>query len=292
MDSHTSRSLGLLLLAGLLFTGNPVRAQDTRDGEEETEETEDSDDAAQPAPGTENPATPSAAEARAAADARAAENKQESPADTGKTSQSEPRERSTSMCIDKEIADRLSVKRKRRGVVDRLYVKQARHEFSITGGYYVSDLFSATYVAGGSYSYHMTESTALEFSFAWTHQDADTIRAIEGGRGTVLEDDFARTLFYEAILNLTPFYGKFRLGGKVMRYDMHFDVGVGGIDSPTAGDLVGVAGVGFKVFLGQPVALRFDIRDRVYSQEVLDEKFIVNDISLTAGISVFLPFRN
>ena len=50
----------------------------------------------------------------------------------------------TSMCIDQEIADRLALKRRRRGAVDRLFIKQARHELSITGGYYNSDLLSGT----------------------------------------------------------------------------------------------------------------------------------------------------
>lgn len=198
----------------------------------------------------------------------------------------------TSPCIDKEIADRLSVKRQRRGVVDRLYVKQNRHEFTARGGYFVSDLYSATYIAGAAYSYHMTEQTAVELSFAYTHQDADTIRAIEGGRGTVLEDEYARTLFAESILLWSPVYGKFRLGGSVMRFDMHFDVGVGIVDSQTSRGASGIGGIGLKVFLGQPVALRIDFRDRVYQQELLAESFIVNDLSVTAGLSLFLPLRN
>jgi outer membrane beta-barrel protein len=200
--------------------------------------------------------------------------------------------RTTEMCIDKEIADRLSIKRKRRGVVDRLYVKQNRHEFTARGGYFISDLYSSTYIAGAAYTYHMTETSAVEFGFAWTHQDADTIRAIEGGRGTVLDDEFARTLFAESVLVFTPVYGKFRLGGQVMRFDMHVDVGVGVTDSETSRGVSGVGGLGFKLFLGQPVALRFDFRDRVYQQELLDENFIVNDLSITAGLSLFLPLRN
>ncbi len=43
-------------------------------------------------------------------------------------------ERTTQMCIDQEIADRLALKRKRRGAVDRLFVKAHRHEISIGGG--------------------------------------------------------------------------------------------------------------------------------------------------------------
>src|SRR5699024_2505369 len=61
----------------------------------------------------------------------------------------------TEACIDQEIADRLALKRKRRGAVDRLFVKQGRHELSLGGGYYASDLLSGTYLAGGAYTYHM-----------------------------------------------------------------------------------------------------------------------------------------
>src|SRR5262249_21996011 len=62
-------------------------------------------------------------------------------------------------CIDQELAEKASYKRRRRGRVPRDFVKAQRHEISVNAGYYVSDLFSATYVLGGSYTYHMTEDT-------------------------------------------------------------------------------------------------------------------------------------
>src|SRR5690606_34310484 len=91
-------------------------------------------------------------------------------------------DRPTAICIDQEIADRLAVKRKRRKVVDRLFVKQARHELSLVGGAYVSDLFSSTYALGASYTYHMTENTAVEMSAVVTHENADVLEALEDER--------------------------------------------------------------------------------------------------------------
>lgn len=198
----------------------------------------------------------------------------------------------TNQCIDKEIADRLAVKRKRRGAIDRLYVKQARHEFSLLGGYYVSDLFSGTYTLAGAYTFHMTESTAVEIGAAFTHANADVIRAIEDQRGTVLEDDFAAVRFVESLLIWTPVYGKLRLGGTIARFDIHADLGVGVVDSATSRGAAGVAGLGSRLFLGQAMALRVDLRNHVFRQELLDEQFLVNDLSLTAGLSIFLPLRN
>jgi outer membrane beta-barrel protein len=198
----------------------------------------------------------------------------------------------TAMCIDQEIADRLAVKRKRRGAVDRLFVKQARHEISATGGYYVSDLYSSTYVVGGSYTYHMTEDTAVEFAGALTHANADVIGAIEDMRADILDDEFARVLLVESLLVWSPVYGKLRLGGTIARFDLHLDLGVGVVDSPTSRGAAGVAGAGVKLFIGKALALRVDARNHVFRQELLDERFLVNDVSVTTGLSIFLPLRN
>jgi outer membrane beta-barrel protein len=204
----------------------------------------------------------------------------------------QPVERTTSMCIDQEIADRLAVKRKRRGAVDRLFVKQARHELTIAGGYYSSDLFSGTYIAGGSYTYHMTDGTAVEFGGAYTHANADVIRAIEDRRGQVLDNTFDRVIIAESLLVMSPIYGKLRLGGSVIHFDIHADLGVGVVDSETSRGAVGVVGFGIKLFGGHAFAFRIDARNRTYRQELLDERFLVNDSAVTAGLSLFLPLSN
>jgi len=207
-------------------------------------------------------------------------------------SEAKPAERTTEMCIDQEIADRLAMKRKRRGAVDRLFVKQGRHEISIGGGYYASDLLSGTYIAGGSYTYNMTDETAVEFAGWWTHANADIVRALEDKRGVVLTDTYAQMIFAESLLVWSPVYGKLRLGGTIVHFDLHADAGVGVIDSKTSRGAAGVVGFGIKLFSGQAVAFRIDARDRTFRQDLLDERFLVNDIAITMGLSVFLPFHN
>jgi len=209
-----------------------------------------------------------------------------------KTDERAPAPRTTEMCIDQEIADRLAVKRKRRGAVDRLFVKQGRHELSASGGYYASDLLSGTYLLGASYTYNMTDETAVEFSAAWTHANADIIRALEDQRGVLLTETYARMLFGEALLVWSPVYGKLRLGGSIVHFDLHADLGVGVIDSTTSRGASGVLGFGIKLFAGKAVAFRIDARNRTFRQELLEERFLVNDSAITAGFSLFLPFRN
>jgi len=198
----------------------------------------------------------------------------------------------TAMCIDQEIADRLAIKRKRRGAVDRLFVKQGRHEISGGGGYYASDLLSGTYIAGGSYTYHMTDETAVEFAGWYTHANADIVRALEDERGTVVTDTYERQIFAESLLEWSPVYGKLRLGGSILHFDLHTDIGVGVVDSKTSRGAAGVLGFGIKLFVGQAVAFRIDARNRTFRQELLDERFLVNDSAVTASLSLFLPFHN
>ena len=200
--------------------------------------------------------------------------------------------RTTQMCIDQEIADRLAIKRKRRGAVDRLFIKQGRHELTAGGGYYASDLLSGTYVVQGAYTYHMTDETAVEFGGAWTHANADVIRALEDRRGTTIAETYARILIGESLLVWSPVYGKLRLGGSIVHFDLHADLGVGVIDSKTSRGASGVLGFGIKLFLGQAAAFRIDARNRTFRQELLDERFLVNDSAITASLSVFLPFSN
>ena len=200
--------------------------------------------------------------------------------------------RTTQMCIDQEIADRLALKRKRRGAVDRLFVKQSRHEISGGGGYYASDLLSGTYIVGGSYTYHMTDETGVEFAGWWTHANADIVRALEDKRGVVLTDTYAQMVFVESLLVWSPVYGKLRLGGSIVHFDLHADAGVGVIDSKTSRGAAGVLGFGIKLFMGQAVAFRIDARNRTFRQDLLDERFLVNDSAITASLSVFLPFHN
>ncbi len=200
--------------------------------------------------------------------------------------------RTTQMCIDETIANRLTVKRQRREAVDRLFVKQARHELSAMGGYYSSDLFSGTYVASGSYTYHITEHFAVEFGGSYTNANADIIRAVEDRRATVIDNEFERVILAESLLLWSPVYGKLRLGGTILRFDLNAGVGVGVVDAATSRGAAGVAGVGMKLFLGRALAIRIDARNHVFQQELLDSQFLVNDVSITSGLSLFLPFQN
>jgi len=191
-------------------------------------------------------------------------------------------------CIDEHIKADLFAKRRMRGTRDRLFQQTNRHELMVQGGYYVSDLFDGTFIVGASYAYHMTEDLAVEATFAYTR--------LESSGGPELERTFAvlgnqqrRELFFNADLVWVPAHAKMRIGGSIRHFDLYLAGGAGVVDSALSSDIAGNGGFGLKFFLGRAYAIRFDVRDHIYQQQLLSRKVLVNDLTTMVGFSIYLP---
>jgi outer membrane beta-barrel protein len=191
-------------------------------------------------------------------------------------------------CVDEKIKADLFAKRRMRTTRDRLFQQTNRHELTVGGGYYVSDMFDGTWTAGGAYTYHMTEDLGVEASGAYTR--------LTSSGGPELERTFAvlqgkprRELMFDADLVWAPAHGKLRLGGAITHFDLYLAAGAGVVDSVLSTNVAGNGGFGLKFFLGHAFALRVDIRDHVYQQQLLSQTEIVNDLTTTLGLSLFLP---
>ncbi len=194
-------------------------------------------------------------------------------------------------CIDEAIRDELNARRRYRGVRERLFQKALRHEISVMGGLYAADLLSATYLLQAAYTFHVTEDIGLEASFAYSRAESELVRIIENDRGISLIRLDAPVFVYQAHLIWTLAYGKLRwFGGDIGRFDFNFAIGGGLTDNQTSRGLTFSAGFGVKFFFDSWFALRIDVRDQVLEQELLGESAIVNNLTATLGMSVFLPF--
>jgi outer membrane beta-barrel protein len=191
-------------------------------------------------------------------------------------------------CIDENIKADLFAKRKMRTTRDRLFQQTNRHEFTIQGGYYVSDLFDGTYTFGGAYTYHMTEDLGVEASAAYTRLNSRGSPELER-LFMVLGNKPRRSLLFDADLVWVPAHAKMRLGGSITHLDLYLAAGAGVVDSVLSSDLAGNGGFGLKFFLGRAVAVRVDVRDHVFRQQLLAEKVFVNDLTATLGLSLYLP---
>jgi outer membrane beta-barrel protein len=191
-------------------------------------------------------------------------------------------------CVDENIKADLFAKRKQRTTRERLFQQTNRHELTAQGGYYVSDLFDGTYTFGAAYTYHMTEDLGVEASASYTR--------ITSSGGPELERTFAvlqgkprRQLGFDADLVWVPAHAKMRLGGGISHLDLTLALGGGVVDSVLTSDLAGNGGIGMKFFVGHAFAIRVDVRDHVFREQLLADREIVNDLTATLGLSLYLP---
>ena len=204
-------------------------------------------------------------------------------------------------CIDEHVKADLFAKRQMRGTRERLFQQTNRHELTLQGGYYTSDLFDGVGVVhvghvplpgtfGFAYAYHMTEDLAVEASATYTKISSLSSPELER-MFAVLQDRPRRQLMFEADLIWSIAHAKMRLGGSITHFDFYLAAGGGVVDSVVSSQIAGNGGFGLKFFMGRMFAIRFDVRDHVFRQQLLAQTLWVNDLTTTLGLSIYLPTR-
>jgi len=195
-------------------------------------------------------------------------------------------------CVDPVEKAKLIAQKRGRRADERDFVKTARHELTVQGGYYVSDLLDGTFVVGGAYTYHLTEDAAIEASFGYSRVSSSVAARLERDRGVTILPKQDRVYLVFTDLVWSPVHGKMRMfADSIIHFDIYGAAGVGIIDNATSFGAAGQFGLGTKIFLSPSWAVRLDVRDQLYKQQILSVRQYVNDFSLTLGVSVFLPTR-
>jgi len=201
-------------------------------------------------------------------------------------------------CVDEALKQQLIGERAYRGVVPRKFQKALRHELSVMGGWYAGDISDGAPAYGGAYTFHFTEDLGLEAGYLRSRESFALLNAIiarqQGLVGLVRAEDNP-VQFFTGNLVWSLAYGKVRwMGGAIGRYDFFLALGGGATVEPGDIGLTGSGGFGMKFYLTQWLALRLDVRDLVHEQKrvALGVEKIVNDITATGGLSVFIPFTN
>jgi outer membrane beta-barrel protein len=196
-------------------------------------------------------------------------------------------------CVDEELKQELVGGRHYRGVEERLFTKAFRHELSAMGGLYSADLYSSSWLAGGAYTFHFSEDLGLEASVQFTRFHSAVTDSYERRypQIQVLDSTDRPGRLYFGHLIWTLAYGKLRwMGDGISRFDFNVAVGAGVTDDSTSQGVTGSAGLGAKFFFGHWFALRFDARDHVLQEVLVGDEHLVNDVVITLGASVFIPF--
>ena len=206
--------------------------------------------------------------------------------------------RASAQCVDEALKQQIIGERAYRGVVPRLIKKSLRHEISAMGGWFAGDLSDGAPAYGGAYTFHFTEDLGLEASYLRSREHfalLDAIIARQQGLVGLVQSQDNPVQFFLGHLIWTAAYGKVRwMGGAISRYDFYLSLGGGAIVQPGDKGVTGSGGFGMKFYLTEWLALRWDVRDAVHQQKrvQLGVEKIVNDITATGGLSVFIPFHS
>jgi outer membrane beta-barrel protein len=201
--------------------------------------------------------------------------------------------RASAQCVDDELKQELVGGRHYRGVQDRLFTKAFRHELSAMGGWYASDLYSGNWLAGGAYTFHFSEDLGLEASVQFTQFHSYVTDSYERRypQIQIINSPNTQGHLYFGHLIWTLAYGKLRwFGDGITRFDFNAAFGAGVTDDQTSRGATASAGLGFKFYFGKWFAARLDVRDHVLREVLVGDDHLVNDILVTLGASVFIPF--
>jgi outer membrane beta-barrel protein len=194
------------------------------------------------------------------------------------------------VCVDPIVKKRLLESKRGRRADERDFVTAARHELSVLGGYYVSDLLDGTFIVGLAYTYHVTDDAGIEASFGYSQIRSSVAARLEADKGVTVLPKQDRVFLAFTDLIWAPVHGKMRVfADSIIHFDIYGAIGVGVIDNATSFGAAGQFGLGMKVLLGRSWAVRLDVRDHLYRQQVLTVNQYVQDFSLTLGASLFLP---
>lgn len=159
-------------------------------------------------------------------------------------------------------------------------------EFGLFGGVYNAQNFGASGAVGLRVGYHITEDYFAEAEFARTKVSDDSFRAILPGG--VLVQGQQRLGYGTVSLGWNALPGEVFLGGRQARASQLFLLaGIGSTDFAGQRRQTINLGLGLKVLASQRLAVRVDLRDHLYTLDLLGNRERTHNLQLTTGLSWF-----
>ena len=177
---------------------------------------------------------------------------------------------------------------RRKGVQRRDFLKKHRFELSGLGGFYASDALSSTYSYGGAVAFYPSEDFGLEFLLTRTPMQ---FRLEQPFTAFDQQTHFTPSVAWQGIASLlwSPIHAKFKFSeNTIIHGDLFAVVGAGRTSDPSVLGLTWEAGVGAKLYFNRFFAFRLDLRDFLLPQEVLGRGRITNNVTILAGLSLWL----
>jgi outer membrane beta-barrel protein len=159
-------------------------------------------------------------------------------------------------------------------------------EAGLFTGTYHSENFGSNIVAGVRLGYHVTEDVFVEAVYGQTRINDDAFRQILPGGIFTTPSQTLRYYDLSAGYNILP--GEVFLGRRLAKVTaVYLIAGLGSTEFADQRHLTFNAGLGLRLFLRDWVALQADMRDHVYSMDLLGERKTTQNLEFSGGVTFF-----
>ncbi len=177
--------------------------------------------------------------------------------------------------------------------VDRRNVRVPRlpskdFEVGLLYGTYATQNFGSNSVAGVRLGYHITEDFFVESVYARTKAEDSVYRRLTGGTGAVFDTESVKLAYYNLSFGFNALPGEVFLGGRFARPSaLYLIAGVGSTKFDQQRRQTINFGWGVRVMLADWAGLQVDMRDHVYSLDLLGRRESTHNLELSAGLTFF-----
>lgn len=159
-------------------------------------------------------------------------------------------------------------------------------EVSAYTGTYATENFGASWVYGIKLGYHITEDFFVQAALAQTQVSDETFRQILPGG--VFTDDTADLTYYNISVGYNILPGEVFIGTKrALPMQLYVIAGVGSTDFNEQTRQTINIGFGTRVFVKERWSVQVDLRDHIFSLDLLGKRQSTQNLELTAGFSYF-----
>ncbi|HEY4066278.1 MAG TPA: outer membrane beta-barrel domain-containing protein [Burkholderiaceae bacterium] len=159
-------------------------------------------------------------------------------------------------------------------------------EIGAFAGTYATQNFGSSAVAGVRLGYHITEDFFVEGVYAQTKVSDESFRQILPGG--VFPDEKEKLSYYNLSIGYNVLPGEVFIGAKRAKPSQLYLIGgVGSTKFDEQRRPTFNVGFGYRVFLMDSVSLQLDMRDHLFSIDLLGKRQSTQNLELTGGIAVY-----
>ncbi len=159
-------------------------------------------------------------------------------------------------------------------------------EVGLFTGTYATQNFGSSWVYGARIGYHITEDFFVEAAYGQTKVSDELFRQILPGG--VFATDREKLAYYNLSVGYNLLPGEIFLGGRRARPSQFYIVaGVGSTKFADQRKPTFNAGFGYRVYFADWIALQLDLRDHVFSLDLLGKRQNTQNVELTGGLTVY-----